>query len=421
MRATLPFSYFTAEGIDHLTQLLPEMFPSLCSLIELPHPSREGRTIHGVRVGKARAPDTDMILLTGNVHARELGTAEFCVYFAYNLCQAYAEHDDLRCGEKTFTYGQIRTLIEGLNLIIVPCVNPDGRAWVMQGRQDNDHGMMLWRGNRQLDGGEACYGVDLNRNQDFLWDFPVHFANALSVDTTTRPCSASQTYRGTCVTSEPEAKNIVWLMEHYGFIYAYLDFHCAHGSIVYPWGHVLSQSSFMNQNFRNPAYDHQRDPDDPSYREYIPPGDLAKFRELGEAFITNLQQVRGSSYGLMAAIELGLTPNTDPHAGGWFYRGTSGANDDYAYSRHFVNANKAKIMAFTVEFGNRLDEDPFAANGFQPSMEIQMPAIIEELIAGTIGFCLRARSSLPSQAALLIAAAITVLVLIVTSIIQSCS
>jgi carboxypeptidase T len=37
-------------------------------------------------------------------------------------------------------------------------------------------------------------------------------------------------------------------------------------------------------------------------------------------------------------------------ASSWTYH-TSGTSDDYAYSRHIVNANNQKIYGFTIEFG----------------------------------------------------------------------
>lgn len=420
MWAALPYYYHDSDGIDYLTRELPSLFPDLCQLIELPHKTAGGRTVLGVQVGNARGSNVDMILLTGNVHARELGTAEHCAHFAYNICRAYQDEDELRCGNKVFSFAQIRTIIEGLNLIIVPCLNPDGRDHVFAGRASGDHEQMLWRGNRQLDGGPDCFGVDLNRNHDFLWDFPSHFQNSFSVDTTTRPCSASQTYRGSAPASEPEAKNLVWLMDRFTAIYAYLDFHAAFGAIVYPWGDDFSQTTDPTQNFANPAYDGVRDPDEDAYKEYMPAEDLATFQRLGRAFNSALNAVRGKEYGLSASIELGRVILSDPHGTSIAYRGTSGCNDDYAYSRHFVNAGKSKILAFTVEFGEPLTDDAATALGFQPSMYLEMPAIVEDLIAGTLGFCLETKASVPSEWQRLLLILIALLVAILAAIWASC-
>ena len=50
-------------------------------------------------------------------------------------------------------------------------MNPDGRHF----SQTTD---ALWRRNRnpaECGGDTDCIGVDLNRNQEFLWDFPTLF------------------------------------------------------------------------------------------------------------------------------------------------------------------------------------------------------------------------------------------------------
>lgn len=421
IRPSLPFFYGDADDIDAMTRSLPEMFPNLCSLIELPHRTRAGRTVLGIRLGTSRGLTTDMIMLTGNVHARELGTAEFCLHFANSLCEAYTARDGLICDAKTFSFEQIRTVVEELNLIIVPCVNPDGRDWVMQGRSEGDHAKMLWRGNRQLDGGPGCYGVDLNRNQDFLWDHRRYFRDATSVDTTDMPCSGSQTYRGQSPASEPEARNVAWLMDHFPYIYAYLDVHGTYGAIVHPWGHTFAQTTDSTQNFQNATFDGARDPDDASYREYMPPEDLATFQRLGAAFASALREVRGSEYLVAPAIELGRVVAFPPSGPGSFtyYRGTTGANDDCAYSRHFVDSAKAKVLAFTVEFGRPPGNDD-AIDGFQPETALALPLIVQDLIAGTLGFCVETRASVPSQARLLLWAALAALAALILVLITSC-
>ena len=63
---------------------------------------------------------------------------------------------------------------------------------------------------------------------------------------------------------------------------------------------------------------------------------------------------------------------------------TSGASDDYAYSRHFVDGTKGKILSFTVECGT----------SFQPSWQ-EAEKVIIELCAGLVGFCLGTRQFPP--------------------------
>ena len=428
LRVTVPWYYHDAEGIEFLVGELPRLFPDCCERIILPHATHEGRTVSAVRVGKSRRPNRSAVLITGNVHARELGGAEFCAYLAYNLCEAYRLNDGLLCGARSFSAAEIRSLIEGLDLIIVPCVNPDGRNWSLAGAHEGNAEKALWRGNRNFWFGyppseaRACNGVDLNRNQDFLWDYPVHFASGANVDASTNPCGSNgNKYRGSERGSEPETKNLVWLMDTYPLIYAYLDIHCAYGAIVHPWGDEQLQTDTPDMNFRNSAYDGLRDPRTDTYREYMPAQDLQAFQRLGRAFNGALAGVRGVSYQMMPSVELGAYTN---NYGGRVYLPTSGANDDYAYSRYFSNPAKGRILAFTVEYGQPIDwarSDAQIVLGFQPSMAIEMPTIIEELIAGTIGFCTEARSSLPSAWSWLNAALVAALVAIIVIIVTMCS
>ena len=73
--------------------------------------------------------------------------------------------------------------------------------------------------------------------------------------------------------------------------------------------------------------------------------------------------VRGNDYGVKQAF--GLYP-------------TSGASDDYAFSRHFANPAKSKVYSFTVECGH----------SFQPTWS-EAEEIIREVSAGLIAFCLK--------------------------------
>ncbi|HEX2880709.1 MAG TPA: M14 family zinc carboxypeptidase, partial [Polyangiaceae bacterium] len=209
------------------------------------------------------------------------------------------------------------------------------------------------------------------------------------------------------------------LMDQFPYIYAYIDFHCAYGAIVHPWGDDQLQLSNPSMNFMNPVYDHQRDPNSGSYGEYMPPEDLETFRRLGQKFCNALAGVRGASYQVMSAVELAPAPDVDPQSPAlWWYSATSGANDDYAYSRHFSDPSKSKILAFTVEFGTPVDNtsDATAVVGFQPAIP-QMQWIIQDLIAGTLGFCLEVRASVPSQRSyLLIALLVAVITLLVVSL-----
>lgn len=73
----------------------------------------------------------------------------------------------LRYGDAAFTAEDIARVFRDLQIVILPCANPDGR--VHSQTQEP-----LWRKNRStnvLPSGGTCRGVDLNRNFDVAWDF----------------------------------------------------------------------------------------------------------------------------------------------------------------------------------------------------------------------------------------------------------
>ncbi|CAG9945626.1 unnamed protein product [Clonostachys rosea f. rosea IK726] len=146
-----------------------------------------------------------------------------------------------------------------------------------------------WRKNRNPASGSV--GVDLNRNFDFLWDFKTLFASSVqsSVGSTS---PSSETYHGTAAFSEPETKAIKWVFDTYSKIRWFVDLHSYTGDILYSWGSDDNQVNYPYMNFKNSSYNSASD----------------------------------------------LYP-------------TSGASDDYAYSRHFADSSKNLVHGYTIEFG----------------------------------------------------------------------
>ncbi len=63
---------------------------------------------------------------------------------------------------------------------------------------------------------------------------------------------------------------------------------------------------------------------------------------------------------------------------------TAGTSDDYAFSRHLVDTNKAKVLSYTIEWGSPNNPTPF----HPPYSE--MKKIIQEITAALFDFCVRA-------------------------------
>ncbi|MFM0367503.1 M14 family zinc carboxypeptidase, partial [Paraburkholderia sediminicola] len=64
---------------------------------------------------------------------------------------------------------------------------------------------------------------------------------------------------------------------------------------------------------------------------------------------------------------------------------TAGTSDDYAFSRHLVDAKKAKVFSYTIEWGSPQNPTPF----HPPYPE--MKQIIDEVTSGLLAFCISAQ------------------------------
>lgn len=344
-------------------------------LVTLPHPTWEGRTCRAIRVHHGGAPRGGVYFL-GGVHAREWGSPDICVNFVQLLTDAYRSGTGITQGGKSFSTAEIRTIVETLDVIVFPQANPDGRHYSMTVDP-------MWRKNRRpaaagdphcTSGGGKGPGVDVNRNYDFLWDFPVKFSASAPVQTSTDPCQ--ETYRGPSVVSEPETRNVGWLLDRYPSVGYFIDIHSFSEDILYNWGDDDDQTNDPAMNFHNPAYDGKRGVLDSNpggdplmYREYLPKADLNTLISLGNTMRDAIQAAHGRGYTVKSSAN--LYP-------------TSGTSDDYAYSRSFLDATKGKVLGFTIEWGRKRSTLP---KSFHPDY-VDMVPIIEEVTAGLLAFCL---------------------------------
>src|SRR5512144_2452162 len=161
-------------------------------LIPLPHLTWERRTCHAIRVHSG-APARGGVYLLGGVHAREWGSCDILVNVVQFLTDASRDGTGVAQGGKTCTADEVRLIVDTLDVVVFPQANPDGRHYSMTVDP-------MWRKNRRPaeDGAPPCVsgggngpGVDVNRNYDFLWDFPTKFSPSAPVVTSTDPGSDS--------------------------------------------------------------------------------------------------------------------------------------------------------------------------------------------------------------------------------------
>jgi carboxypeptidase T len=330
-------------------------------LIRLPNKTWENRTCHALKIGNGGGARRPGVYLLGGIHAREWGSSDILIALIEVLQAAYRNNTAITLGGKTFSAANIQRIVNTLDLFIFPQANPDGRHHSMT----DD---VMWRKNRRPapagDADPACVGVDLNRNYNFLWNYPKYYSPSAPVANSKDPCDY-QVYIGPRAFSEPETKNVRWLFDHNPNIHFFVDIHSYGELVMYSWGDAVNQSTKSTMNFRNPTFDGQRGlSGSNAYREYLPSADQAISTKLARRMRDAIKAVRGKTYTVEQ--DFGLYP-------------TAGTSDDYATSRHFVDTSKGRIYSFTIEWGTE----------FQPPYT-EMQRIMRDISAALLNFCVGA-------------------------------
>jgi hypothetical protein len=163
----------------------------------------------------------------GGQHAREWVTVPVTEYCAEQLLTKYA------------TDPQVQNLVNNVEFIFVPIMNPDGYDYTWTTNR-------LWRKNRRssITGCGSSVGVDLNRNWDFNWGIPGPATSAT--------CS-NDTYYGPAAFSEPETQ----VMRNYILsntrLKVTMDFHSYSQLVMSPWGWTSAPPTpaAVAQDFQN--------------------------------------------------------------------------------------------------------------------------------------------------------------------------
>lgn len=329
-----------------------------------PYTTYNEATVFGGQIGTC-----PQVYFNGGIHARERGSSDNLLYFLGDLLYANKTGTGLTYGSKSFTNADVKKALS-VGIVFLPLSNPDGVAYDQQSNS-------CWRKNRNpasSTGSAASIGVDLNRNFDFLWDFTKLFSSSVSSSVASTSPS-SETYHGTSAFSEPETKNIKWVMDSFTGVHWFLDIHSYAGDVLYSWGSDTDQGTTPAMNFLNSTYNSKRGviPDSGSavYAEYIPSADSTDVISAATSMTNAMTSATGREYEAFQAAY--LYP-------------TSGASDDYSYSRNFANSALNKIFGFTLEFGfsNNAASCPFYPTSSQYQQSIR------ETGAGFMAFLLAA-------------------------------
>ncbi len=291
--------YLSAEEIERAMVLGEQNHAGYLERIALPNLTWEKRRCHAIRIGKGRGKNRTAICFIGAVHGREWGGSDILIYFAIRLLRAYRDRQGIRLGKKTFSPAEIRRIVETKDVILFPQVNPDGRQFSMEKHP-------WWRKNRRpapRGRGPKSIGVDLNRNFPIMWDFDRCFAPG-TVQSTRKP-GDYETYIGPKAASEPETRNVMWLLDRFPNIRFFIDLHSYGETLLYNWGSDQNQSHDPEMSFMNRAYDGKRGLiHDDLYREHIAASDQALAIRLGDAAANAIRKVRGRQYRVQQSVGL---------------------------------------------------------------------------------------------------------------------
>ena len=340
--------YLTAAGLESSLIHMSTTYPAICQQVMLPEASNENRFSRAVKIANGSGASRPGILVISGVHAREVANPDATAAFGIKLCQAYTTGTGLTFGSKTYTNAIVKQIVDRSDIVLFPLVNPDGRVFV----QTPGPGNAMWRKNRNPNTGLPGKGVDINRNYDFLWSSGI----GTSTD------SKSDTYRGSGPFSEPETRNVRFLLDFFPNIRLMIDVHSYSELVLFPWGDDNNQSTKPTQNFQNPVFNGVRGVlGDSAYSEFIPSSDASWYAANCVRIRDAIAAVRGRVYTAEQS------PDLYP---------TTGTSDDYVFARHFVDSNKSPVRGITIETGQE----------FQPAFP-EAADVMNEAAAGVMEAC----------------------------------
>ncbi|MCK4510589.1 hypothetical protein KAW64_02570, partial [bacterium] len=219
--------YTNSEMLDFL-DALHATYPSITTARDSVGTSCEGRALWVMKISDN--PDVNEtepeVFFDGLHHAREVVTPMAIAHYMTWLCENYGTD-----AEATF-------LVDNREIWFMPIVNPDGFIY----NEMNGWGSM-WRKNRRDNAGSSCYGVDPNRNYDYMWGYS---------GTSSDPCS--DVYKGLTPHSEPEIQGYTNFVAAHEFI-TNITFHSVAGMILLPWGYDYNYHTADDALFREMCND----------------------------------------------------------------------------------------------------------------------------------------------------------------------
>lgn len=360
-------NYFDSWGLQVLVFAIAAAFDDLVELIPLtpvPNHLEVGGADYPHTVLKLSAPDSrsnskPAVLITFGHHGRELVNPNIAFHLMVGLLHAYQSGSGWTIGTDRYSSGllwppqkasdptgefplshaEVHEILEQLDIVIVPNLNPNGRdKYISQptARDINEEAPKEYLGRKnqrpvpaaELAGlappqetGSVEPGVDLNRNHWFL--------HSIEVKGGTSRFHLNSQFCGPFAESEVETQNIVKVMNDFPNLVCVIDVHSyadgrtrsyedengntqtvkiddSGGWIIHPWGHALTihNDRSMTSFPTSPFDENSHLPDEPPWTEYLDQARRRRFDRIAQKAIQASDAASGDPYIRVADAEL---------------------------------------------------------------------------------------------------------------------
>jgi murein tripeptide amidase MpaA len=121
-------TFLNVVEIESAIVALGATYPSAAQVIHLPFLTAQGRQSHALRIGTGSCQKAGVLLISGT-HAREWGGPDILINLATDLLEAWTAGTGLVYGGTSFTAAQVQRIVDRIELIVFPDINPDGRHY----------------------------------------------------------------------------------------------------------------------------------------------------------------------------------------------------------------------------------------------------------------------------------------------------
>jgi len=206
--------YHGYQETEDWMQSLVSKHGDICEMITV-GTSYQGRVTHGIKItgNKSQSSEKKTFWMDGGLHAREWITVSTVTYMLGHTLEDYGTDDT------------VTSIVDAMNLIYVPILNPDGYEYTRNGDR-------MWRKTMKPNPGQSqdCAGTDPNRNWDWHWN---------EAGSSSDPCSES--YAGARAGDQPEVKAVMDYLKTKDNFLGYMNFHSYSQLWMSPWGYTYSQ------------------------------------------------------------------------------------------------------------------------------------------------------------------------------------